>query len=194
MNKIYRNYADVRSQISDADVLLYRGDRWYERLIGIAGRSNYCHAGMAAWWHGRVHVLQETAFDDHKPLFSEVLRTFPGEIDVYGPYLGAFDRDLITKEMIEIVGQKYGWRNLAATIARHLPMLAGFVRPTLDDEAKSKYPPFCSAAVSRAFRVAGIDLVPNLSDDDTEPADLSRSGFLAYRFTIKSAKKTTKGI
>jgi len=38
--------------------------------------------------------------------------------------------------------------------------------------------PFCSEAVSRAWRLAGVDLVPNLADRYTEPGDLARSAHL----------------
>ncbi len=58
------------------------------------------------------------------------------------------------------------------------------VHPDEDDGEESNLPPFCSQAVSLACRRGGVDPVPNLADRLTEPADLSRSPFFAYRFTL----------
>ena len=56
----------------------------------------------------------------------------------------------------------------------------------MNDDDASTWPPFCSQAVSMADRQGGIDPVPNLADRLTEPADLSRSEFYEYRFTLIS--------
>jgi hypothetical protein len=178
-------YDQARPMIHDADVLLFRGDKWYQRIIGIAGRSHYCHVGLAAWWHGRVHVLQQTGFGDHKPLLSELLRTTCKEIDVYEPVgISETQRLFAVKEMIEIVGQRYGWRNLLNVAMLHVPIVRGFVMANTNDAARPSFPPSCSAATTQALRRNWKDPVPNLADSHTEPADLARSGLLKYKFTL----------
>lgn len=51
-------YRDVRSAINDGDVLMYLGRNLPSRLIQWATRSRYSHAGLAAWWNGRLMVLE----------------------------------------------------------------------------------------------------------------------------------------
>jgi hypothetical protein len=59
------------------------------------------------------------------------------------------------------------------------------VRPDLNDRRFTSQPPFCSEACVMADRLGGrVDPVPQLADRLTEPADLARSPFYRYRFTL----------
>lgn len=92
----------------------------------------------------------------------------------------------------------YGRWGLIRTALTHTPVARWFTRPDLTDGRQTcrthkasacgifsepqwniaqlvRRPPFCSAAVSIACRRGGLDPVPNLADDYTEPADLARS-------------------
>ena len=75
---------------------------------------------------------------------------------------------------------------LTLAAALHLPLVRMFVRPSLDDDQPSRRPPFCSQACVMADRLGGgVDPVPHLADRLTEPADLARSPFYRYRFTLE---------
>ncbi len=63
-------------------------------------------------------------------------------------------------------------------------MVRFLVTPDEDDAENARTPPFCSQAVSMACRLGGVDPVPHLADRLTEPADLSRSTFFRYQFTL----------
>ena len=86
--------------------------------------------------------------------------------------------------MIGITGKPYGTVNLCRAALLHLPVFRFLVPPDADDAETTTWPPFCSQAVSMACRAGGVDPVPNLADRLTEPADLSRSPFYEYRFTL----------
>ena len=59
------------------------------------------------------------------------------------------------------------------------------VRAEVEDDAIDRRPPFCSQACAMTDRIAGgVDPVPHLSDRLTEPADLARSTFYEYAFTL----------
>ena len=59
------------------------------------------------------------------------------------------------------------------------------MRPETDDKAVDSRPPFCSHACAMADRIGGgVDPVPHLADRLTEPADLARSPFYRYLFTL----------
>jgi hypothetical protein len=74
---------------------------------------------------------------------------------------------------------------VATAALLHLPLVRWFVKPELDDNAIDRRPPFCSQACAMADRQGGgVDPVKDLADRLTEPADLARSPFYQYRFTL----------
>ena len=180
------SYSKARLSIRDGDLLLFRPRGFIWRLIAVAGRSKYTHAAMAARWHGRIHCLQQTSDEDHKPLLSELVKRWPGVIDVYSVVKTPYNRTAAVKAMIAIAGKHYGWWNLFRASFCHLPVVRLFVKPDLDDKSTTVESPFCSQAVSDVMRIGGVDPVPNLSDRLTEPGDLARSSAFKYRFTLVS--------
>jgi len=179
-------YTTARSKIRDGDLLLFRPRRGlFGRLIAKAGRSEYSHAGMAAWWRRRLMCLETIQGRGGRAvLLSNVVASSPGRIDVYAAG-EPFDRTAAVEAMIEITGRRYGWWSLVRTAVIHLPVARLFVRPNTDDAADGSLP-VCSQAVARAVRAGGVDPVPNLADRLTEPGDLARSVFFRYRFTLFS--------
>ncbi len=57
-------YAEVRSQIRDADLLLFRR----RGLISIAGRGEHSHAAKAAWWGDDLRQWRPMCWADRPPL------------------------------------------------------------------------------------------------------------------------------
>jgi hypothetical protein len=188
METILLPYSQARRRIRDGDLLLFRRKSGVmQKLITVAGRSEYCHAAMAAWWNGRLMCLETVQGRGGRAvLLSHVVGEDPNLIDVYRVVRGCqrrFDRAGAVLAMIETTGKRYGWTNLARAAMYHLPIVRLFTIPLDDDRANGSLP-FCSDAVSRALRAGGIDPVPNLSDAGTEPGDLARSAVIAYRFTL----------
>jgi hypothetical protein len=180
-------YSAARRNIRDGDLLLYRPRDWYTRLIAVAGRSGYVHAAMAGWWGGRLMNVEMTSGGGRAQLLSNLVERWPGAIDVYRANAARrrFSRQAAVRAMIEITGKRYGWFNLFRAALFHMPLVRFIVSPDVDDaEDSPRWPPFCSEAVAMACRRGGVDPVPNLADRLTEPADLSRSPFFAYRFTL----------
>jgi len=188
MKPTTRDYQDVREEIRDADLLLFRASSWAgRRLLTTAGRSAYSHAGMAAWWKGRLMCLETLQFRGGRAvLLSNVVSRWPGIVDVYRvePHASEFDPGAAVQAMIGITGRPYGWASLLQTAFVHLPVIRMFRRPSLDDQSGNGLP-YCSQAVSRAYREGGLDPVPNLADRFTEPGDLGRSLCFRYRFTLQ---------
>lgn len=179
-------YAAVCHQIQDADLLLYRR----RGPIAIAGRGEHCHAAKAAWWGDDLFCLETRALAGGRAvtLLSQV-RRYPGHIDVFeaNPDLRwpEYDRQGAVRFMRRLAGGDYGYRGLLAASLLHLPGVRWLVRPELDDAAFDHRPPFCSHACVMADRLGGrVDPVCHLADRLTEPADLARSPFYRYRFTL----------
>ena len=180
-----RSYADVRGEIRDADLLLFRRRNWYTRLIAVAGRSQYVHAAMAGWWKDRLMCVEMTSGGGRAQLLSNIVERWPGAFDVYRANAARrrFSRQRALAAMIAITGKPTAAESLPGRLAA--PAVFRFlVPPDTDDAETTVWPPFCSQAVSMACRAGGVDPVPNLADRLTEPADLSRSPFFEYRFTL----------
>jgi hypothetical protein len=179
-------YCEARREIRDADLLLFRRRSRITRLIAVAGRSEYVHAAMAGWWKNRLMCVEMTNGGGRAQFLSNLVEQWPGTIDVYraNAVRQRFSRQRALCAMIGITGKRYGWVNLFRAALLHAPVFRFLVPPDAKDSEPSQKPPFCSQAVAMADRTGGVDPVPNLADRLTEPGDLSRSAFYAYRFTL----------
>lgn len=172
--------------ISDGDLLLYRR----RGVIAAAGRGEYSHAALAGWWGDTLCCLEVRAgYGGRVVTLASQVRRYPGRIDVYQadpehrwPH---FDRAQTVQCMLQYAGENYGFGGLLRVAAYHLPILRLLVRPKTDDDAPALEAPFCSQACVTATRLGGgVDPVPQLADEVTEPADLARSPFYRYRATL----------
>jgi hypothetical protein len=180
-------YAEVRSQIRDGDLLLFRR----RGLISVAGRGAHSHAAKAAWWGDDLFCLEVLQLAGGRAVtLSSQIRPHPGRWDVYevnpDNRWPDYDRSGATRFMKRLCGCDYGYAGLLAAALLHLPLIRLLVRPDMEDRAVDHRPPFCSQACVMADRIGGgVDPVPQLADRLTEPADLARSPFYRYKFTLK---------
>ena len=176
----------ARPLISDGDLLLFRR----RGLIAIAGRGNHSHAAKAAWWGDELFCLGVRAGHGGRAVtLGRQVRRFPGSIDVSrtNPHnrWTECDRTRAITWMPRLAGCDYGYTSVLTAAMRHLPFVRMAVRAEVEDSAIDLRPPFCSQACAMADRVAGgVDPVPHLADRLTEPADLARSPFYQYQFTL----------
>lgn len=182
--------ADVQDEIADGDLLLVRrGRSIVHRLIGQAGRSDYVHAALAAWWGEDLMCLETRGgrWARAVTLKSQV-EAAPGRYDVFrsnpGDYAPSFCRPSAVGWMRRLCGRRYGWLNILRVVFSRMLVVRWLVPPVTDDQADGRFPPFCSQAVAMACRAGGVDPVPYLADRATEPGDLARSLFFRYRFTL----------
>jgi len=179
-------YPDVREQIGDGDLLLFRR----RSAVSIVGRGLHTHAAKAAWWDEDLLCLEiRQVVGGRAVTLSSQVERYPGRIDVYevnpDDRWPEYDRREAVRFMRRLTGCDYGYRGLIATALLHLPVIRWFVRADVDDRAFDRRPPFCSQACAMADRLGGgVDPVPHLADRFTEPADLARSPFYRYRFTL----------
>lgn len=179
-------YREVRHRIRDGDLLLFRRCAW----IAALGRGEHSHAAKAAWWDGDLFCLEVRAWHGGRavPLSSQV-RRYPGQIDVFQvnpedrwPH---YDRRGAVRYMRRLAGCDYGYGGVVRAALRHLPLVRLLAWAEADDPAQDPRPPFCSHACALADRLGGgVDPVPFLADRLTEPADLARSPFYRYQFTL----------
>lgn len=177
-------------EIRDGDLLLFRGQGLASRLIGVAGRSEYTHAARAVWWGNDLFCCEVRELRGGRAVtLASQVRRHPGAIDVFEVNPGGrwreFSRRGAVRYIRRLAGCDYGYRGVWRAALRHLPLWRFLVRPDLDDRRVAEEPPFCSQACAMADRIGGgVDPVPHLADRLTEPADLARSPFYRYRFTL----------
>jgi hypothetical protein len=185
-------YDKARAQIAEGDLLLFRR----RGLISIAGRGVHSHAAKAAWWDGDLFCVEiREWFGGRAVTLSSQVERYPGRIDVFetnpDDRWTDYDRAGASRFMRRLAGCDYGWRNLASAAILHLPWLRLVARTNVNDRDLTCRPPFCSQAVAMAERIGGgVDPVYQLADRLTEPADLARSPFYRYWFTLEPSANT----
>lgn len=179
-------YGDARKHVRDGDLLLFarRG------LISIAGRGLHSHAAKAAWWGDDLFCLEVREWHGGRAVtLSSQVQKYSGRIDVYqvnpDERWPDYDRAGALAVMRRLAGCPYGYAGVAAAALVHLPLVRLFAKVDLHDDSPENYPPFCSQACTLSDRIGGgVDPVPQLADRLTLPADLARSPFYRYRFTL----------
>jgi hypothetical protein len=182
----YTGYGDARRMIRDADLLLFRR----RGLISIAGRGDHSHAAKAAWWDGDLFCLEVREWHGGRAVtLSSQVRKFPGRIDVYqanpAGRFDNYDRDGAARVMRRLAGCGYGYSGVLSAALLHLPLVRLFAHADVCDGEFTGRPPFCSQACAMSDRLGGgVDPVTHLADRMTLPADLARSPFYQYLFTL----------
>ncbi len=183
------------SLIRDGDLLLFRGQGLLSRMIGAAGRSDYSHAARAVWWGDLLFCCEVRELKGGRAVTLESqVRKYPGMIDVFETNPSRrwrnYDRRGAVRYTRRLAGCDYGYRGVLTAALVHLPLWRFLIRPDMNDQKITSQPPFCSQACAMADRIGGgIDPVPHLADRVTEPADLARSPFYRYRFTLAEVGK-----
>jgi hypothetical protein len=186
ISRVMLPFAEAREKIYDGDLLLFRR----RGAISIAGRGEHSHAAKAAWWDDDIFCLEvQWLYGGRAVTLASHVKRYPGRIDVFQTNprnrWPNYDRSGAVQFMRGLCGCNYGYAGLITAAFLHLPIVRWFVRPELDDKAIDRRPPFCSQACAMADRIGGgVDPVPHLADRLTEPADLARSPFYRYRFTL----------
>ena len=178
------------SLIRDGDLLLFRGRGIVSRMIGVAGRCEYTHAAGAVGWGDLLFCCEVRELRGGRAVTLESqVQKYPGAIDVFETNPGRrwreYDRLGAVRYTRRLAGCDYGYYGVLKAALRHLPLWRFLIRPDMNDKRQTSQPPYCSQACAMADRIGGrVDPVPHLADRLTEPADLARSPFYRYRFTL----------
>lgn len=195
-------YADVRGNIADGDLLLFRPRSWWGWIISIGtldprrwvsiffhgAQPRHSHAARAIWWGNSLWVVQQVSNPyKHLERLSDLVRRYPGKIDVYGrnfPWRCNFRRERANEVHKTVCLRPYGFWNCWRLIPRHLPLVRRLMPIDANDKRLSWFPPFCSMAVSMSERAGGVDPCPGRADRDTEPHHLAESPVYYKKFTL----------
>ena len=190
----FLTFNQAAEEMAQADLLLWEsGWKPFSFLIGCFGREGLSHAAQLKraggdWW------IQEVVqwFGGRRRPLKEAIDQEPGKILWYAANAGQrwpeWDPQAAVRRFDGLIGCHYGYWNILKVGLLHIPIIRlltfGLLRQATDDQAGDNLAPFCSQAVAIAARAGGVDPVPHLADDCTEPADLARSLFYEYRATL----------
>ena len=177
---VYLPYDRLRTFVRNGDLLLWHPSSIAGKVIAWATRAPYSHASMAAWHGNRLFNVEMVQWKGGRRVhLSEQLKKFPKACEVWRPNGPCFDGDGAVHEMLWLVGQEYGWSDLAR-IAVHT-VLPKFALPKAVDSDDPDVPRVCSASYHWAARIGGrITPCPGTPDLDVSPAMLAASGFASY--------------
>lgn len=180
--KILR-YADVRTQVKNGDVLLYKGKSLASWVIQKVTRSSYSHAGIAAWWNERLMVMEARSRGVVVNPFSLSVSSYHGDVEWFTCVKEISNQDRLKMIIFaqEELGKSYGrWK----TIILGFKILLG---RDLDrrDRLRRESKLFCSEYVARVYNSVGLDLKKHRSDRLMKPGDIAASPLLERRGILR---------
>lgn len=181
-SKILR-YDDVRGQIRNGDIFMYKGKAIFSSIIQWVTHSPYSHAGVAAWWNERLMVMEARSNGVVASSFSRSIGRYKGEAEWFSCVKEISDEDRLRMVIFaqEELGKSYGrWKTI----------LLGF-RTLLEwdldkrDRLRAENKLFCSEYVARIYNSIGLDLKRKRSDRFMKPVDIANSPLLEKKGKIK---------
>jgi hypothetical protein len=170
------HYEDVRSQIKNGDVLMYRGKSLQSRIIMLITRSNFSHAGIAAWWNNRLMVMEAVGKGVVATPMSFSVGKYDGRVALFTSTenISEEDRLRMIKFAQEELGKEYAnWK--AVKLAWKILLQRDREKK---DALRRERQLFCSYYVAQVYNSIGRDLKRGVSDRFMTPRDIADSPML----------------
>jgi hypothetical protein len=180
-------YDDVRSQIKNGDVFMYRGRNIGSYIIRWVTRSPYSHSGISAWWNERLMVMEAKGNGVIVSPFSRSIGQYHGDVEWYCSTQEISDEARLRMVVFaqEELGKSYGrWKTIVLGIQTLFQR-----NPDKRDRLKKQRTLFCSEYIAQTYNSIGLDLKKKVSDQFTKPADIANSPLLEKRGTVKGSKR-----
>jgi hypothetical protein len=178
-----QGYDDARSKIRSGDVLMYRGRSFSSRVIRFATGSPYSHAGIAAWWHDRLMVMEAVGKGVVVTPLSANVAGYHGNVEWFtaAMLIDGGTRERMLRFAQAELGKDYG-RWGAILLGIRLLFKRGV---DARDRLRRARRLFCSHYVAQIYNVAGYDLQRGVSDRFMSPGDIARSPLLRRVAVLK---------
>jgi hypothetical protein len=174
-------YGDIRDQVDDGDIILFRGTIFFSRVIETVSAGAYSHCAIAANWGERKMLLQAELMGGVQAVpLSVAAGTYKGRVDWYKitpEWRQKLDIAALLKEARADLGLTYATSELLRVAAHTL------FGAKLPNDCDNPHALFCSQYVERCFRKAGMALC-NDSDVGTSPSEIASSKVLQFQGVI----------
>jgi hypothetical protein len=175
------NYGDIRSQVRDGDIFLFRGTIFLSRIIEKVSHGDYSHCAIAADWGERKMLLQAELMGGVQAVpLSVAAGTYKGQVDWYTiapAWRDKLNIAALLEEARADLGLTYATSELLRVAAHNL------FGSNLPEDCDNPHALFCSQYVERCFRKAGKALCVD-SDVGTSPSQIAASEVLELQGTI----------
>jgi hypothetical protein len=174
-------FREIRDQIKDGDLFLFRGNFRSSKIFEWLTNSYYSHAALVAWWGGRLMILQAEGPGLQAIPLSVAIAVYPGRVDWFRLRREDFPDvearlQAVLLEAKSDLGLPFGVRDLFKRALRWLRVVK------LRDPVSPKGM-FCSEYVERCFRIGGMPL-RDAKDIATWPQQIAESPHVQYVATI----------
>jgi len=166
-------YEEVRFQIKNGDVLMYKGKKIFSKLISWLTGSPYSHAGIAVWWNERLMVMEAAMRGVMVVPLSRNIHQHKGNVEWFS-YKGEISEEDRLRMVI------FAQDELGKSYARWKAVLFGlkilFKRNlSRKDQLRMENKLFCSQYVAQIYNSVGLDLKKDRADRFMSPEDIARS-------------------
>ena len=179
-------YEEIRLQIKNGDVFLYREKGIVAGIIRWLTHSTYSHAGIAVWWNERLMVMEAVMRGVRITPLSRNIYQHKGSVEWYSCKKEISDEDRLRMVIFaqEELGKRYAaWKAI---------LLGWKVLSKRDlgerDHLRRENKLFCSQYVAQIYNSIGLDLKKNREDRFMSSGDIARSPLMEKRgeFKIKN--------
>ena len=176
-------YEDIRSQIKNGDVLMFKGRYLHSSIIRWLMGSPYSHAGIAVWWNRRLMVMEAVGRGVGILPLSRKIGSYRGDVEWFCSKKEIPERDRLTMIL-------FAQEELGKSYARWREILFGwkilFRRDLSEkDELRRENKLYCSQYVAQIYNSIGLDLKKNREDRFMSPRDIAKSPLLEKRGKFK---------
>ena len=180
-------YDQIRGQIRNGDVFMYRGTGIGSSIIQWVTRSPYSHAGISAWWNERLMVMEAKGSGVVVSPFSRSIGNYHGDVEWFSSTQEISEEDRLKMVVFaqEELGKTYGrWKTIVLGIQTLFQR-----NPDKRDRLRKQKKLFCSEYIAQIYNSIGLDLKKKTSDHFMNPADIANSPLLEQRGTVKNSRK-----
>jgi hypothetical protein len=185
---VWRSYADLREEIGDGDIFLFRGATWYSRFIEFVSHGVHSHSGFSLDWGERKMLMSAVATGVHAVPLSTAIAAYSGRVDWYRltPATRAdLNFDALHREAKAELELRF---SLLGLLTLGLHMVLRIPAPKQRGQPNAL---FCSQYVCRCYRIAGLRFV-SVPDNECAPEDLEKSNHLQYAASVRPLKKVQR--
>ncbi len=181
-------YLEVRHEIKDGDILLYKGKGAFRSgiiptLVQWVTRSPYAHAGIVVWKKKRLRVIEAIGEGVIVNSLTSSLVRYHATVEWFICKEEISDEK--RREMI-LYAQKQLGKSYAVFLAFWFMIKLLFTgRFNKRDRSREEKYYYCSEFVANVYSHVGLDLKKGRSDRYMSPDDIARSPLLAKRGVLQ---------
>jgi hypothetical protein len=181
-------YDEIRREIKDGDILLYKGKGLFKSgfiptLVQLVTRSPYAHAAITAWWNERLMVIEAIGSGVIVNPLSLSLERYHATVEWFSGKEEIPDEK--RQEMMFYAQKEFG-KGYAVLLSFWFMIKMLFIgNIDKNDRFREETRFYCSQFVAQVYHKAGLDLKKQRNDRYMSPDDIANSPLLVRRGVLQ---------